>query len=112
MTKWQPISTAPRNEDAPIIVRFDHEADPYQDPDNPGRLTDYAANAEGASCLLGKGIALAVWRDGHYASDGWESGDGYWVPGGWFAWLNGDAAEYAVNAILWQETPQPPEAGE
>lgn len=105
---WQPISTAPKDETVPILVAFDHDADPYQDPNNPDHLTDYAAVAEGGDFLSGKGVSMVVWRDGYHDSDGWESGNSYWVPGGWFAYLNGDATDYVVNAILWMPIPALP----
>ena len=92
----------------PILVAFDHDADPYQDPNDPGRLTDYAAVAEGGDFLSGKGVAMVVWRDGYHDSDGWEYDNSYWVPGGWFAYLNGDATDYIANATHWMPLPPPP----
>ncbi len=105
---WRPIETAQKDEQAPILAWFDHDADPYQDPSNPGRLTDYAAIAEGGDFLSGKGVAIVVWRDGYHDSDGWESYQSYWVPGGWFAYLDGDATDYVVNATNWMPLPTPP----
>ena len=106
--RWQPIETAAKDEATPILAWFDHDADPYQDPTDPIRLTDYAAVAEGGDFLTGKGWAIVVWRDGYHDSDGWESDNSYWVPGGWFAYLNGDATDYIANALLWQPLPEPP----
>lgn len=57
--KWQPIETAPKDID--ILVWFDHEADPYQDPSDQNRLTDYAALAENGDFLGGSGVAVAKW---------------------------------------------------
>lgn len=102
---WQPIESAPRDEQSPILVCYDHDADPYQDPEDSKRLTDYAAIAEGGDFLAGKGVTIAVWREGYHDSDGWESAQSYWVPGGWFAYLNGDATDYVVNAIRWMPVP-------
>ena len=110
MSAWQPIDTAPKDEAKPILVYFDHDADPYQDPNDPVRLTDYAANAESGDYLSGNGVAMAVWRNGYHESDGWEAANSYWVPGGWFAWLDGDAADQVANALFWQPLPEPPEA--
>lgn len=110
MSGWQPIETAPRDEKTPIIVWFDHGADTYRDPQNSDRLTDYACNAESGDFLSGKGVAMVVWRDGYHESEGWESGVSYWMPGGWFAWIDGDADDRAANALFWQPLPPPPEA--
>jgi len=52
---WMPIETADRNEKVPVLVEFNHDADPYYDPADPNRLTDYAANAEGGDYLAGAG---------------------------------------------------------
>lgn len=105
---WQPIATAPRDKKQPVLVWFDHDADPYYHPADQHRLTDYASIAEDGDFLSGKGIALAVWRDGYNENEGWESGISYWVPGGWFAWLDGDAADQCANATHWQPLPPPP----
>lgn len=109
VSEWQDISSAPKDGKTPILVWFDHEADPYTDPANPQRLTDYAANAESGDYFAGKGVAIAVWRDGYHDSDGWESGNEYWVPGHWFGYHNGDATDHAVNALFWKPLPPPPE---
>jgi hypothetical protein len=103
---WMPIETADRNEKVPVLVEFNHDADPYYDPDDPNRLTNYAANAEGGDYLAGAGVTVAIWRDGYHESDGWESGNSYWMPGGWFAYLNDDATDYAVNATRWMPMPE------
>ncbi len=106
--EWQDIASAPKEADKPILVWFDHEADSYYDPQNPMFLTDYAANAEAGDFLPGKGVALAVWRDGYNETESWESGISYWVPGGWFAWFNGDAADHVVKATHWMPVPESP----
>lgn len=107
---WQPIETAKKDEKTPILAWFDHGADPYQDPENPDRLTEYSSVAEGGDFLGGKGVAMVVWRDGYHDSDGWESANSYWVPGGWFAWLDGDATDHIANATHWMPLPKPPKS--
>ena len=103
--QWQPIETATR--DADILVWFDHEADPYQDPNNPAQLTDYGSNAEGGEFIDGAGVTVAKWN-----CQVWESideyGAGYWLPAGWFS--RGDFGNYevVVNATHWMPLPKPP----
>ena len=104
---WQPIETAPKDESSPILIWFDHDADPYYDLANPSRLTDYSAIAEGGDFLNGNGIAVAVWSDGYHESDDGETR--YWIPGGWFVWLNGDAGDQVANATHWMPLPAAPE---
>lgn len=106
MTDWQPIETAPK--DKPILVWFDHDADPYQADDE--KLTDYACHAEGGDFLSGNGIAIARWCEGWHEDDGWESANPpYWMPAMWCAWFNGDYADQVVNALFWVPLPPPPE---
>ena len=108
MSEWQPIETAPRD-GSKVLVYFNHEADSYYDPESPDKLTDYAANAEGVGCFQGKGQVIAVWQDGFQESDGWEDPNGgYWMPGGWFPWWNGEPADQVCNATHWQPLPEPP----
>ena len=74
------------------------------------RLTAYAANAEGGDFLSGSGVAIAKWADGFHEDDGPESfSGGYWVPGCWMAWFDGDYADHACNATHWMPLPEPPE---
>lgn len=105
MSDWQPIETAPKDED--IIVWFDHDADPYQDPENPMRLTDYGANAETCEFLDGKGVTVARWQPQCWEAED-EYGSGYWLPACWFS--RGDFSHYEVvcNATHWQPLPKPP----
>jgi hypothetical protein len=104
---WQPIATAPK--DVPVLVYYDHDADPYRDPANPERLTAYAVHAEGGDFLAGKGVAIAHWSEGWVESNGWDS---YWMPSVWFAWLNDDYADHVVNPLFWMPLPPAPEEGE
>lgn len=101
---WQGMDSAPHG--VPVLVSFDHDADPYQDPEHKGRLTDYAAHAEGGDFLAGAGVTIAIHQDGWHEDDGWESANGpYWMPAAWWAWLNGDATDYVVNPIAWMPLP-------
>jgi len=105
--EWQPIETAPKDRD--ILVWYDHDADPYQDPQNPDHLTDYAANAEGAEFLEGSGVTVAKWQPKQWEAQD-EYGGGFWLPAGWFS--RGDFQHYEVvcNAVAWMPLPAPPNA--
>lgn len=105
MSEWQPIETAPKDTD--ILVYFDHDADPYQDPEAPGKLTPYAAWAEGGDFLDGAGVCVAKWHAQHWKVED-EYGSGFWMPAWWFAKHNGDY-EFAVNPTHWMPLPPPPE---
>lgn len=95
------IDDAPQGRD--LLVWYDHDADPYQSPTEPNKLTDYAAWAEGGDFLDGKGWVIAKWHDRHFESEN-QYGDGFWMPAAWFAKHNGDY-EFVCNAIAWQELP-------
>jgi hypothetical protein len=102
---WQPIETAPKDQD--ILVWYDHDADPYQDPQNPYCLTDYGALSEGGEFLDGIGVTVAKWHPQQWeAEDTW--GNGFWLPAGWFS--RGDFCHYEVvcNPTHWMPLPQPP----
>lgn len=101
--QWQGIETAPRGTN--ILVWFDHEADPYQDPQEPTKLTPYAAWAEGGECLAGKGWCIAKWHPQHFEAED-EYGTGYWMPAAWFAHQNGDW-EVVCNPTHWMPLPTP-----
>ena len=94
---WQPIETAPKNKD--VLVWYDHEADPYQDPARPDRVTDYACWAEGGGFLDGQGRAIARWCPEHWESVD-EYGGGYFMPAAWFAAENDDY-ERVCNPTHW-----------
>lgn len=98
------IESAPKDRD--ILVWFDHEADPYQDPHNPDRLTDYAVWAESGEFLDGKGFCIAKWHTAIWESED-EYGNGYWLPSWWFAKENDDY-ERVVNPTNWTDLPVPP----
>lgn len=103
MTSWNPMEDAPH--DRPVLVKYDHDADPYFEPEKPHRLTDYAANAEMGDYLTGKGVVIAHWCDKEWESED-EYGSGYWIPACWLCWFNGDYMETVVNATGWQELPE------
>jgi hypothetical protein len=103
---WQPIETAPKD-DTHIFVWFDHSADPYEDPNNPNKLTPYAALAEGPYFMDGEGYCIAKWFPPHFESED-EYGNGYWLPGWWFAFQAGDY-EYPCNPTHWMPLPAPPD---
>lgn len=106
---WQPIANAPK--DRPVLVYYDHSADPYHDPENPNRITDYAANADGVGFVPGHGQIVAMWCDGYHEDDGYESFSGsYWVPGGWFPCINGEPQDDVCNALFWRELDANPQA--
>ena len=106
MSEWQPIETAPK--DRIILVYYDHKADPYQDPRNPSKLTDYACHAEGGDFLNWKGVAIAKWSYGWHEDNGWESGQEWWMPAAWFAWFNDDYADHVCNPTHWMPLPASP----
>lgn len=98
------MENAPK--DCDILVWYDHDADPYQDPNDPMRLTDYAAIAEGGEFLDGSGVTVARWYDRQWESED-EYGSGYWLPAGWFS--RGDFCHYEVvcNPTHWQPIEPP-----
>lgn len=103
-TNWQTIETAPK--DREILVWYDHDADPYQDPDNPDRLTPYGTWADSGDFLYGKGVCIAKHHGQHWESVD-EYGGGYWMPAAWFA-LENDDYERVVNPTHWMPLPEAP----
>lgn len=103
---WQPIATAPRTAGHPILAWCNHEADPYSDLNDTtgrGRLTLYAAHAEGLSHAP-TGFHIVEWGGGiSFAED---EGGGY-LPDWWF--VVGSEFEIAANPTHWTPLPSPPD---
>lgn len=101
---WYPISSAPRDTD--ILVWYNHDADSYQSETEPGKLTDYAAWADGGDFMDGRGWCIAKWQPSFWERTD-EYGSGYFMPAWWFARENDDY-ERVVNPVLWSPLPKPP----
>ena len=93
------------------MVWYDHDADPYHDPDDPMRLTEYSANAEGGEFLDGKGVTVAKWHPQQWEAQD-EYGGGFWLPAGWFSRGDFDHYEVVCNATHWMPLPAPPSTKE
>lgn len=106
---WQPIETAPRD-GTHILVYYDHDADPYHDPEEQYHLTKYATWAESGSFMDRKGYCIAAWQPAFWESTD-EYGSGYHLPAWWFA-HQCDDYEYVVNPTHWMPLPSPPQEGE
>lgn len=106
--KWFRIDSQdnPPPKDKDILVWFDHDADPYQDPNDPCKLTDYAAWTEAGDFLDGSGFCIARLFPQHWESVD-EYGGGYWLPAWWFAKENGDY-ELVCNPTHWMPLPEAP----
>jgi len=105
--EWQPIENAPKD-GTQVLVYYDHNSDPYVDPTDPKKLTDYAAWAEFGDFMDGEGYCIAVWLPQHWESVD-EYGGGYWLPAWWFAVENSDF-DRAVSPTHWMPLPPAPEA--
>lgn len=95
---WRPIETAPKDE--PILAWCDHEADPYVEDRAAGRLTLYAAHAEGMSHAP-TGLHILEFGGGWLDSYG-----GSGLPDWWF--VAGSECEVAANPTHWMPLPEPP----
>jgi len=89
----------------PILAWCDHEVVDYQDPNDPTRLTTYAAHAEGLSHAA-TGWHIVCWG-GEYEESDWESGIRIRIPDWWFV-ADGDW-ETVANPIFWMELPKVPD---
>jgi len=104
MSEWKPMGTAPKDRD--ILVWYDHDRDPYQDPEDDSRLTDYAVWCESGNYLRGRGWAIARWFPEFFeTTDGY--GSGFYLPAWWFA-REGDDYEWVCNPTRWVPLPAPP----
>ena len=104
MTGWQPIETAPRD-GAPILAWCNHEADPYVEDAEAGRLTTYGAHCEGLT-WASDGYNVVEWG-GETSEYGDYNELLYSIPDWWF--VVGSEFEVAANPIYWAPLPAPPE---
>lgn len=102
-SEWKPIDTAPK--DRPIIAWLNHEADPTLEEGGGGKLTVYAAHAEGLSHAA-SGVAIVEWG-GAFDDRSYEDPCGGWLPDWWF--ISGSEFEIAANPTHWLPLPEPPE---
>ena len=102
---WNPnMDEAPK--DCDVLVWYDHDADPHEDPQKLGTLTNYAAWAESGDFLDGKGVCIAKWFPQFWESVD-EYGAGFWMPAAWFA-LEFYDYERVVNPTHWAIIPAKP----
>lgn len=104
MAPWQPIETAPK--DRPILAWCDHEADPFAADEKTGRLTLYAAHAEGMSHAP-TGWHIIEWG-GAWCDTGEYGAVEAEMPDWWF--VVGSEFEVAANPTSWTELPPKPGA--
>ncbi len=101
MAEWQPIESAPQDNTL-ILGWCNHEADPYQDPENPNWITVYAAHCDGLSHVE-NGPHVLVWGG---AVDDHPDDGGAQIPDWWF--LNGSEFEVVANPTHWMPIPAQP----
>jgi hypothetical protein len=89
-----------------VLVWYNHDADPYQDPNDTNLLTDYAVWTEGGDFMDGCGICIAMKCPQHWERVD-EYGAGYWMPSAWFSKENDDY-ERVCNPTHWQALPEAP----
>lgn len=95
--EWQPMETAPR--DRPILAWCDHASDSYVEDVLSGRLTPYAAHAEGLGHAV-DGYQVVEWGGGYHDPDG------EMMPDWWF--VAGSGFECPASPIRWTNLPLPP----
>jgi len=100
---WQPIETAPKNK--PILAWCKHDADPYVEDAQTGRLTTYGAHCEGLS-YASDGYNVVEWG-GETSEYGDYNELLYIIPGWWF--VVESEFEVAANPTHWMPLPEPPE---
>jgi len=98
----QPIKTAPKYR--PILAWCDHEIDPYVADEQTGRLTLYAAHAEGLSHAP-TGFHIIEWG-GSYNDGTWEYPSQSYLSDWWF--VKESDFEKAANPIYWMDLPVVP----
>ena len=102
---WQPMETAPKDRD--ILVWHDHESDPYYDPNDPDKLTDYAVWCEIHGYLDYRGLMIAKWLPQQFETVD-EYGGGINMPAWWHV-KSVDDYEMVCNPTHWMPLPQEPE---
>lgn len=103
MKKWQTIENAPK--DKPILAWCNHEADPYVEDAQAGRLTTYGGHCEGLS-HASDGYNIVEW--GGETSEYGDYGEClYSIPDWWF--VVGSEFEVVANPTHWQPLDPPPD---
>lgn len=102
MSEWQSIETAPK--DKPILAWCNHDADPYVEDAQTGRLTTYGAHCEGLAYAT-DGYNVVEWG-GETSEYGEYNELLYSIPDWWF--VVGSDFEVAANPTHWMPLPEPP----